>query len=44
MSYIIQQSAEIGKPVIGISINYRLGGFGFLFGKDVMVSVSLTLY
>lgn len=37
MSYIIQQSVEIGKPVIGVSLNYRTGGFGFLFGKDVMV-------
>lgn len=37
MSYIIQQSVEMGKPVIGVSLNYRTGGFGFLFGKDIMV-------
>ncbi|KAL7271295.1 hypothetical protein RUND412_005962 [Rhizina undulata] len=43
MSYIIQQSVENGKPVIGVSINYRLGGFGFLFGKDVMNSGNTNL-
>lgn len=37
MSYIIQQSVDMGKPVIGVSLNYRTGGFGFLFSKDIMV-------
>ena len=30
MSYVVQQSAVNGKPVLGISINYRLSAFGFL--------------
>lgn len=40
MSYIIQQSAENGKPVIGVSINYRLAAFGFLDSKEVRVSLT----
>ncbi|KAL0635255.1 hypothetical protein Q9L58_005821 [Maublancomyces gigas] len=43
MSYIIQQSVEMGKPVIGVSLNYRTGGFGFLFGKDIMNSGNTNL-
>jgi acetylcholinesterase len=35
MSYIIQQSALNHKPVIGISINYRMAAFGFLYSKQV---------
>ncbi|KAJ5580014.1 Triacylglycerol lipase (LipA) [Penicillium hispanicum] len=35
MSYIIQQSAENGKPVLGVSINYRLAAFGFLDSREV---------
>lgn len=30
LSYIVQNSVEIGKPIIAVSLNYRLGGFGFL--------------
>lgn len=34
-SYMIQRSVEIGKPIIGVSINYRLSGWGFLWGEEV---------
>ncbi|KAI9745423.1 MAG: hypothetical protein M1818_000957 [Claussenomyces sp. TS43310] len=34
-SYILQTSVEIGHPVIVVSINYRLSGFGFLSGVEV---------
>lgn len=33
MSYIVEESVKMGKPIIGVSINYRLSGFGFLAGK-----------
>lgn len=35
MSYIVQQSVLNDKPVIGISINYRMAAFGFLYSKQV---------
>lgn len=37
MSYVVQQSALNGKPVLGVSINYRLSAFGFLDSKEVRV-------
>jgi hypothetical protein len=32
----VGQSVEIGKPFIGVSINYRLHGWGWLFSEDVL--------
>jgi triacylglycerol lipase len=37
MSYVVQQSAVNGKPVLGVSINYRLSAFGFLDSEEVRV-------
>lgn len=37
MSYVVQQSALNGKPVLGVSINYRLSAFGFLDSEEVRV-------
>ncbi|KFZ05843.1 hypothetical protein V501_07972 [Pseudogymnoascus sp. VKM F-4519 (FW-2642)] len=34
-SYMVETSVQIGKPVIIVSINYRLSAFGFLFSKEV---------
>ncbi|KAG9230882.1 Alpha/Beta hydrolase protein [Amylocarpus encephaloides] len=38
LCFIIQQSVEIGKPMIGVSINYRISAWGFLLGKEVQDS------
>jgi acetylcholinesterase len=35
MSYIVQQSVYNNKPVISISINYRMAAFGFLYSAEV---------
>lgn len=35
MSYIIKQSVLNHKPVIGISINYRMAAFGFIHGREI---------
>lgn len=38
MSYIVKQSAAIGKPIIGVSINYRVAGWGFLASREVLAA------
>jgi len=35
LSFIVQNSVKIGKPIMAASIAYRLGPFGFLNGNDV---------
>lgn len=35
MSYIVQQSVLNNKPVIGISINYRMAAFGFINSVEI---------
>ncbi|KAF2021516.1 alpha/beta-hydrolase [Aaosphaeria arxii CBS 175.79] len=32
MSFIVQQSQEMGQPVVAVTINYRLSAWGFLQG------------
>ncbi|CRG91025.1 hypothetical protein PISL3812_08073 [Talaromyces islandicus] len=32
---LVQKSIEIGAPIIWVSIQYRLGAFGFLAGKEI---------
>ena len=35
MSFLVQESVQMGQPIIGVSFNYRLSGFGFLQGRVV---------
>jgi carboxylesterase type B len=37
MSYLVQQSVEMNKPIIGVTINYRLAFFGFLASNEILV-------
>ncbi|KAF2025247.1 alpha/beta-hydrolase [Setomelanomma holmii] len=32
---IVERSVEIGKPIIGVAINYRVGLFGFMANEDL---------
>ncbi|PYH79516.1 triacylglycerol lipase [Aspergillus uvarum CBS 121591] len=43
MSYILHQGALNDKPVIGVSINYRVAAFGFLDSKEVLESGNTNL-
>lgn len=36
LSFIVQNSVELGTPMIGVSINYRVSAFGFLAGSEVL--------
>ncbi|BCS22538.1 uncharacterized protein APUU_30763A [Aspergillus puulaauensis] len=36
LSFIVEQSVKIGKPIIGVSINYRLSAWGFLHSNEVV--------
>lgn len=38
LSYIVQRSVDIGQPVIGVSINYRKGGWGLMYSREIQVS------
>jgi carboxylesterase type B len=34
-SNIVQKSIALGQPIIWVAVNYRVGGFGFLPGKEI---------
>ena len=36
LSFIVQQSVDMNQPIIGVSINYRLQAFGYLYGTEVL--------
>lgn len=37
-SYLVNASAVIQKPIILVSINYRVGGWGFLASREVLAA------
>ena len=43
LSFVVQQSVEIGQPIIAVSINYRISAWGFLLGKEVAASGETNL-
>lgn len=36
LSYIVESSTDAGVPIMAVSINYRLGAFGFLGGSEII--------
>lgn len=42
-SFIAQQSADAGMPIVAVSINYRLASWGFLYGKEIQDSGNTML-
>jgi carboxylesterase type B len=39
----VRESVKIGQPIIVVTVNYRLGGFGFLPGKEVLADGAANL-
>src|SRR3954470_20019209 len=40
---LIASSLSEGKPIIFVAVNYRVGGFGFLAGKEILKDGSANL-
>lgn len=40
---IVKRSIALGKPIIFVAVNYRVGGFGFLAGKELAAEGSTNL-
>lgn len=36
LSYIVRNSVEVGTPMVAVSVQYRLSGWGFLGGKEAL--------
>ncbi|KAJ6099122.1 hypothetical protein N7467_000657 [Penicillium canescens] len=36
LTFLVEQSVQMNKPIISVSLNYRLSGFGFLWSKDIV--------
>lgn len=43
LSAIVENSVEMGKPIIGVSIAYRLSAWGFLASQEVSGSGNTNL-
>ncbi|PVH87433.1 triacylglycerol lipase [Cadophora sp. DSE1049] len=43
LSFSVQQAVLAGKPHIGVSLNYRLGAWGFLYGNEIQKDGSANL-
>lgn len=39
----VSDSVKQGKPIIFVSVNYRVGGFGFLPGAEILADGSANL-
>ncbi|KAF2643405.1 alpha/beta-hydrolase [Massarina eburnea CBS 473.64] len=43
LTYLVQRSVDIGKPIIATSINYRKGGWGMLYSREIQGSGNANL-
>ena len=43
LTFMVQNSVTIGKPIIGVSLAYRLSGWGFLDGAEIRAAGATNL-
>ncbi|KAF3932561.1 Acetylcholinesterase [Dactylellina cionopaga] len=43
LTFIVEQSVKLGTPMIAVSINYRVAGWGFLSGREVAGTKNLNV-
>lgn len=36
MTFIVEHSLRMGRPIMAVSINYRLAGYGFLYSDEIV--------
>lgn len=44
LTYIVEKSVEIGKPIIGASINYRKSSWGNMYSIELQVSTPQIVF
>lgn len=42
-AHVVETGVELGKPVVFVAMNYRVAGFGFLGGKEILADGSANL-
>lgn len=42
-SPLVSNAARMGKPYVFVAVNYRVGGFGFMAGKEILADGSANL-
>jgi len=43
LTWLVQRSVEIGKPIVATSINYRKGGWGMMYSREIQGSGNTNL-
>ncbi|PSR76556.1 Alpha/Beta hydrolase protein [Coniella lustricola] len=38
LSFLVEDAVELGTPIVGVSINYRLSAYGFLAGREALAA------
>jgi triacylglycerol lipase len=36
MSFLVERSVQLGQPIVGVSLNYRLAGWGWLYSAEIV--------